>query len=79
MGGGTAGSIREQTGAFTTALPLVSLPGRGGAGVELALAYDQGAAGAGADRHGLGQGMGLGKAFIDPGDGGTLHTPGGSY
>ncbi|MER7960240.1 hypothetical protein, partial [Streptomyces sp. NPDC096030] len=74
-------SIHEQTGAFTTALPLVSLPGRGSAALELALAYDQGAAGAGADRHGLGQGMGLGKAFIDPDGGGTLHTAsgGGSY
>ncbi|MER7960122.1 hypothetical protein [Streptomyces sp. NPDC096030] len=79
MGGGTAGSIHEQTGAFTTAFPLVSLPGRGGAAVELALSYDQTAAGAGADRHGLGQGTGLGKPFIDPDGGGILHTPGGSY
>ncbi|MER7959937.1 RHS repeat-associated core domain-containing protein [Streptomyces sp. NPDC096030] len=80
MGGGASGSIREQTGAFTTALPLVSLPGRGSAALELALAYDQTAAAAGAGRHGLGQGMGLGKAFIDPDGGGTLHTAsGGSY
>ncbi|MER7960175.1 hypothetical protein, partial [Streptomyces sp. NPDC096030] len=80
MGGGATGSIREQTGAFTTAFPLVSLPGRGSAALELALAYDQTAAAAGADRHGLGQGMGLGKAFIDPDGGGTLHTAsGGSY
>ncbi|MER7959987.1 RHS repeat-associated core domain-containing protein [Streptomyces sp. NPDC096030] len=80
MGGGASGSIHEQTGAFQTVLPLVSLPGRGGAGAELALAYSQAAAGAGTDRHGLGQGMGLGKTFIDPGDGGTLHTAsGGSY
>ncbi|MER7958179.1 RHS repeat-associated core domain-containing protein [Streptomyces sp. NPDC096030] len=77
LGGGAVGGISERTGAFSVMLPLVSLPGRGDAGVELALVYDQGAAGAGADRHGLGQGMGLGKAFIDPGDGGTLHTPGG--
>ncbi|MFF7182976.1 RHS repeat-associated core domain-containing protein [Streptomyces sp. NPDC008121] len=80
MGGGATGSISEQTGAFQTVLPLVSLPGRGSTGVELALAYDQTAAGAGADRHGLGQGMGLGKAFVDPDGGGTLHTgSGGSY
>ncbi|MFF7183163.1 RHS repeat-associated core domain-containing protein [Streptomyces sp. NPDC008121] len=80
LGGGASGSISEQTGAFTTVLPLVSLPGRAGAGVELGLAYSQGAAGAGADRHGLGQGIGLGKAFIDPESGGTLHTAsGGSY
>ncbi|MER7960073.1 RHS repeat-associated core domain-containing protein [Streptomyces sp. NPDC096030] len=81
MGGGTAGSIHEQNGAFITAFPLMSLPGRGGTGVELALAYDQTAAAAGAGRHGLGQGMGLGKPFIDPDGGGTLHTAsgGGSY
>ncbi|MER7959984.1 RHS repeat-associated core domain-containing protein [Streptomyces sp. NPDC096030] len=79
MGGGATGSISEQTGAFITAFPLVSLPGRGGSGVELALAYDQTAAAAGAGRHGLGQGMGLGKPFIDPDGGGSLHTPGGSY
>ncbi|MER7959357.1 hypothetical protein, partial [Streptomyces sp. NPDC096030] len=80
MGGGASGSIHEQTGAFSTAFPLVSLPGRGGAGVGLTLAYDQAAAGAGADRHGLGQGIGLGKAFVSPEDGGTLHTAsGGSY
>ncbi|MFF7183476.1 hypothetical protein [Streptomyces sp. NPDC008121] len=81
LGGGASGSISEQTGAFAMVLPLVSLPGRGGAGVELSLAYDQGAAGAGADRHALGQGMGLGKAFIDPDGGGTLHTAsgGGSF
>ncbi|MFF7183621.1 hypothetical protein [Streptomyces sp. NPDC008121] len=81
LGGGASGSISEQTGAFTTVLPLVSLPGRGSMGVELALSYGQGAAAAGADRHGLGQGMGLGKAFIDPDGAGTLHTAsgGGSY
>ncbi|MER7959592.1 RHS repeat-associated core domain-containing protein [Streptomyces sp. NPDC096030] len=62
-----------------TSLPLVSLPGRGGAGVELALVYDQDAAGAGTDRSGLGQGFGLGKAYVDPADGGTLHTAGGSF
>ncbi|MFF7183377.1 RHS repeat-associated core domain-containing protein [Streptomyces sp. NPDC008121] len=78
MGGGASGSIHEQTGAFTTVLPLLSLPGRGGTGVELALAYDQNAAGAGADRHGLGAGIGLGKPFIDPDSGGTLHTPSGA-
>ncbi|MFF7183160.1 RHS repeat-associated core domain-containing protein [Streptomyces sp. NPDC008121] len=44
--------------------------------MELALAYDQAAAGAGADRSGLGKGFGLGKAFVDPADGGTLHTAG---
>ncbi|MER7959318.1 RHS repeat-associated core domain-containing protein [Streptomyces sp. NPDC096030] len=81
MGGGASGSVHEQTGAFQTALPLVSLPGRGGMGVGLALVYDQDGAGAGGDRHGLGAGMGLGKPFITPGDGGTLHTAsgGGSY
>ncbi|MFF7182963.1 RHS repeat-associated core domain-containing protein [Streptomyces sp. NPDC008121] len=79
MGGGAAGQINEQTGAFTTALPLVSLPGRGQTAVELALAYDQTAAGAGADRFSLGQGIGLGKAYVDPADGGALHTPGGSF
>ncbi|MER7959707.1 RHS repeat-associated core domain-containing protein [Streptomyces sp. NPDC096030] len=81
MGGGATGTVREQTGAFTTAFPLVSLPGRGSTGVELALAYDQTAAAAGTDRHGLGQGTGLGKPFIDPDGGGTLHTAsgGGSY
>ncbi|MFF7183541.1 RHS repeat-associated core domain-containing protein [Streptomyces sp. NPDC008121] len=81
MGGGATGDIHEQTGAFQSVLPLVSLPGRGSAAVELALAYDQGAARAGVDRHGLGQGMGLGKAFIDPDGGGTLHTAsgGGSF
>ncbi|MER7959382.1 hypothetical protein [Streptomyces sp. NPDC096030] len=77
MGGGATGSIREQNGAFTTALPLVSLPGRAGTGVELTLAYDQMASAAGADRHGLGHGIGLGKAFISPEDGGTLHAAGG--
>ncbi|MER7960187.1 hypothetical protein, partial [Streptomyces sp. NPDC096030] len=77
VGGGASGSISEQTGAFTAALPLASLPGRGGAGVELALAYDQAAAGAGVDRWGLGQGIGLGQPFVDPGDGGTLHTSSG--
>ncbi|MFF7183177.1 RHS repeat-associated core domain-containing protein [Streptomyces sp. NPDC008121] len=80
MGGGASGTIHEQTGAFAMVLPLVSLPGRGGAGVELALAYDQNAAAAGVDRSGLGQGIGLGKPFIDPDGGGTLHTAsGGSY
>ncbi|MFF7183413.1 RHS repeat-associated core domain-containing protein [Streptomyces sp. NPDC008121] len=77
MGGGATASITEQTGVLATAFPLVSLPGRGAAGVELTLAYDQTAAGAGADRHGMGQGIGLGKAFINPDDGGTLHTAGG--
>ncbi|MER7960099.1 RHS repeat-associated core domain-containing protein [Streptomyces sp. NPDC096030] len=81
IGGGASGGIHEQSGAFTAALPLMALPGRGSTGLELALAYSQAAAAAGADRHGLGAGIGLGKAFIDPGDGGTLHTAsgGGSY
>ncbi|MFF7183339.1 hypothetical protein [Streptomyces sp. NPDC008121] len=80
MGGGASGTIHEQTGAFTTVLPLVSLPGRGSTGVGLSLAYDQGAAGAGVDRCSLGQGIGVGKPFIDPDGGGTLHTAsGGSY
>ncbi|MFF7183381.1 RHS repeat-associated core domain-containing protein [Streptomyces sp. NPDC008121] len=78
MGGGATGNIHERTGAFQTALPLVSLPGRGEAGIEIALAYDQTAAAAGSDRHGLGQGMGLGQPFIDPADGGTLHTASGA-
>ncbi|MFF7183167.1 hypothetical protein, partial [Streptomyces sp. NPDC008121] len=77
MGGGATGGINEQTGVFQMALPLVSLPGRGSAGAELALSYDQNAAASGADRFSLGQGIGLGKAFVDPDDGGTLHTPGG--
>ncbi|MER7959968.1 RHS repeat-associated core domain-containing protein [Streptomyces sp. NPDC096030] len=79
MGGGASGEIDLKTGALRAVLPLVSLPGRGGAGVDLVLGYDQAAAGAGADRHGLGAGIGLGKAFVDPADGGTLHTPGGSF
>ncbi|MFF7182980.1 hypothetical protein, partial [Streptomyces sp. NPDC008121] len=80
MGGGASGGINEQTGAFQSVLPLVSLPGRGGAAADLALAYDQAAAAAGVDRWGLGQGIGLGKAFVDPEDGGTLHTAsGGSF
>ncbi|MER7959364.1 RHS repeat-associated core domain-containing protein [Streptomyces sp. NPDC096030] len=79
MGGGATGKINDQSGAFQTALPLASLPGRGGAGVELVLGYDQTAAGAGVNRSGLGVGFGLGKAFVDPSDGGTLHTPGGSF
>ncbi|MFF7183467.1 RHS repeat-associated core domain-containing protein [Streptomyces sp. NPDC008121] len=80
MGGGASGSVHEQTGAFQTVLPLVSLPGRGGTGVDLSLVYEQGAAGAGVGRHGLGQGIGLGKPSVDPDGGGTLHTAsGGSY
>ncbi|MFF7182978.1 RHS repeat-associated core domain-containing protein [Streptomyces sp. NPDC008121] len=80
MGGGASGEIDEKTGALRTALPLVSLPGRGGAGVGLVLGYDQGAAAAGVDRAGLGQGIGLGKAFVDPEGGGTLRTAsGGSF
>ncbi|MER7959677.1 RHS repeat-associated core domain-containing protein [Streptomyces sp. NPDC096030] len=80
MGGGTAGQISEQSGAFAAALPLAALPGRGGAGVNLALAYDQTAAAAGTDRFALGAGISLGKVFVDPDSGGTLHTAsGGTY
>ncbi|MER7958609.1 RHS repeat-associated core domain-containing protein [Streptomyces sp. NPDC096030] len=38
--------------------------------------YDQHAAAAGADRFGFGAGIGLGLPYVDPSDGGTLHTAG---
>ena len=41
MGGGVGGSIDRRHGAFQAQLPLVSLAGRAGTGLSLALSYDQ--------------------------------------
>ncbi|MFF7183147.1 RHS repeat-associated core domain-containing protein [Streptomyces sp. NPDC008121] len=76
LGGGLGGQIDERTGALHASLPVVSLPGRGGAAVSLALVYDQQAAGRGLDRFGFGAGMGLSVPYVDPSDSGTLYTAG---
>ena len=77
MGGGIGGSIDQRTGAFQAQVPLVSVAGRAGTGLSLALSYDQSLAvlGEAGDRFGLGAGWTLGVPWVDTA-GGVTGVPG---
>src|ERR1700744_3076866 len=82
MGGGIGGSIDQRTGAFQAQLPLVNIAGRAGAGLSLALSYDQSLAvqGSAGDRFGLGAGWTLGGPWGNTAGGAQGDPPcGGSY
>ena len=82
MGGGVGGSIDQRTGAFQAQLPLVNIAGRTGAGLSLALSYDQSLAvqGSAGDRFGLGAGWTLGVPWVNTAGGVQVYpASGGSY
>ena len=86
LGGGVSGSIDERTGLFSVSVPVASIRGRGSAGVDLSLVYEQARAVGGVDRSGFGPGWALGVPFITvaapltvyPANGGS-YVAGGSY
>lgn len=80
MGGGVGGSVDQRTGAFQASVPLLNVAGRAGAGLSLALSYDQSLAAQNVDRFGFGAGWSLGVPWIDTAGGIRVYpASGGSY
>lgn len=86
LGGGISGTVDERTGLFSIAVPVASIGGRGSAGIDLSLLYEQSRAVGGVDRSGFGPGWSLGVPFVNvaapltvyPANGGS-YLVGGSY